>query len=443
MSTVSVKTLASTQDSWLSVYTRESSVGLRFPENPSRADKRPSPSHRADNADESNDSDKLCNGIFYHQGDEGCRITVSSEFPLNTFEATKKPDKKNFIRSTITQLDGLCVTLSTTGNVIIKSNNIKVKNKSEEEALNDEECSRMVCAGGVVVRFFPKEYPFQREVYCADGSRTLIRTHVPELDVPSPNKRKASVRSTSMPPPASGQKPIPTQKGKGKDSKEGLILEMILEEAPSNWRYIRLGSDGSVQCFTGEPGTAEVRTADGYDNRATSHPSFSASIKKTIIDGETKGQVHEYKDGRVVIIWKEDGLRESHFPDGTRIVTHGDGKVVYIERYRHPSIEVNSEVDIISSKHSKGKQVPIAMGGDRIRTKVCFADGTAAMIKYNTKVTALSNGSIKIVKRSREIIFAEDGGVVTYYPASSWSKQVCDLVIYYAFSFFVIISNYE
>jgi hypothetical protein len=44
---------------------------------------------------------------------------------------------------------------------------------------------------------------------------------------------------------------------------------------------------------------------------------------------------------------------------------------------------VDTELDHISSEHSRGRPVPIAKGGDKVRSRIALPDGSAAMIKYD------------------------------------------------------------
>lgn len=87
-----------------------------------------------------------------------------------------------------------------------------------------------------------------------------------------------------------------------------------------------------------------------------------------------------------------------------------------------PHVEVDCNVDSISRKHAAGMKIPIALSGDSVRSRIALVDGTAVFVKYNTKVTALYNGSIKLVRRNKEVIIAEDGGIVSYYPSTCLTR---------------------
>jgi hypothetical protein len=406
MSTVLVRSLQSTNEAWLSVYTRESIVGLRV-----------TPTSNNASLLESEET-KSKGGTFFCQGEDGTRITLTSEILTIPDVLVKKPDGKLFVRATMTLANGLCVTANTHGVIMVTS---PPANPSEnEDIFNASESSRSICNGGVVCRHFPSSHFYQREILCADGTRTFIRTNktsklstsdsnFEDYENISPQKKHNKLNQSS-----------PMKKTKSKQN----FISAIMEEAPSDWSYIRLGVDGTIKYFSERPGSAEI-ISDNYNNLGIEHSTIHPThMKNSFVDGQTKSLVEEFKDGRVIITWAEDGLKETHFPDGTKFTIHPNGKIVFIERPRYPYFEVDMEFDKISIKHSKGQQVPIALGGEHIRTKICLPDGTAVFIKYNTKVTAKYNGSIKIVRRSREVILAEDGGIVSYFPASSWSPIV-------------------
>ena len=82
------------------------------------------------------------------------------------------------------------------------------------------------------------------------------------------------------------------------------------------------------------------------------------------------------------------------------------------------------EIDSMCCGHAKGEQVPISKGGERVRSRVALPDGTAVLVKYDTKITSPFNGSIKIIRRDKTVILAEDGGVVRYSSSDSWGTMV-------------------
>eukprot|EP01034_Spumella_vulgaris_P025472 gene25472-31938_t len=44
-------------------------------------------------------------------------------------------------------------------------------------------------------------------------------------------------------------------------------------------------------------------------------------------------------------------------------------------------------------------------------------------IRYDTRITATTNGSIKLVRRDKTVIIVKDDGVVSYAPRTSWKEQ--------------------
>jgi hypothetical protein len=131
--------------------------------------------------------------------------------------------------------------------------------------------------------------------------------------------------------------------------------------------------------------------------------------------------VSKYVDGRVITD-HTDGLREVVTIDGTRFITHPSGNVVYITKPGFPSIEVDIEIDMMCDWHSKGLQVALSKGGFKVRTRMVCPDGSALMIKYDTRVTAKTNGTLKLVRRDKSVIIANDDGNATYFPRYSWNS---------------------
>jgi hypothetical protein len=90
----------------------------------------------------------------------------------------------------------------------------------------------------------------------------------------------------------------------------------------------------------------------------------------------------------------------------------------------HTQVEIDLEVDNMCRSHSQGIEVPINKGGERVRSRISLPDGTGIMIKYDTKVTATTNGSVKLIRRDKTQILIKDDGVVTYAPKTSWDEKV-------------------
>jgi hypothetical protein len=145
------------------------------------------------------------------------------------------------------------------------------------------------------------------------------------------------------------------------------------------------------------------------------------NIKQKIVDAQTDTEVNIFLDGRNVSRYA-DNIVECRFPDGTTTTLHKSGKVVVFEHPDMPTVEVNLEADIEARFHAKGGQVPLRRGADRVRYRMsCPYDGSAILVKYDTRVTAISRASITLVSRNRHTLVALDTGTVVYEPKSAWT----------------------
>ncbi len=416
-SIVDLNIVKATGDSWISVFVKDTLIGLRsiehlkLPKLPDAHDHHGS--HRIE-IDER--IGQTCGGTFFCHGEDDVRITASIEkIPL---ENIRKPDGKFFVRTTMTDISGLVVAVNTDGIVTITPSDMMAGSKHPFGF----EKSRSILCGGIVSRVLEPDYIYSRDIMLPDGSRIIMRG---AEDIEKKKKSQKVVKksmSKAIPTPSkksSTEKLDPPEREK--ETKEVFVAALV-RDAPDEWTYLHLGADGSVNFYA-----APSESIEGGNqlNRRLPFEKIK-NIRKSYIDGETKSEIFEYRDGRLVINWANEDLRETRFLDGTRIVTQLANKTVYIEKLnsQYPAIEIDVEVDKMCRKHSRGQQVPIAMGGERIRSRVGLPDGTAIFVKYNTKVTAQYNGSLKIVRRNRESMLLEDGGIVTYFPPTSWSNEV-------------------
>ena len=369
-------------------------------------------------------------------------------------EPSRKPDKNGTVCLSCSYLCGLQVLLCSNGSVKYTAparNQNTNRNRSQNNSSsgrsntdrgsgsetsqsidgdNDEERYRVMCVAGTVVRHLTSAL-FRKEVYGPDGSRTFFRhTYVPADTL----LRGIEGDRTSV-------------GVDGKERKEEkTFLSRVLSQAPYNWQYIRLTPSGHVLFFNNSPdispepkpdkmmrmdstdSTVSSREATGQSSNGEASGVRVLNTKTDYTDAETFAEVSSYQDGRLIVRYR-DGLREVHFPDGTRITTHQDGNMVFISKEGLPPVEVDTEHDRVSSAHSKGVKAPLAKGGDKIRVRVALPDGSAAMIKYDTRITCSVNGSIKMVRRDRTVLLVKDSGLVSYSPRTAWDDEAAVALI--------------
>ena len=261
------------------------------------------------------------------------------------------------------------------------------------------ESARIMCPGATVVRHFTSG-PYTRDVLSPDGTRTFIK------------------RPTDSPHQT-------VKEGVEVDVEEG-FHSLLLANAPADWTYVRLTPRGSVLFYTCAPGTVpEPKGILALRSEPTDAPgeaSVRMNIRSVTVDAETFSEVSAFEDGRL-IVRSSDGLKEVFYPDGTVLITHPEGSLVYASKEGLPSMEVDTELDRISGDHSKGIKVPLAKGGDKVRMRIALPDGSAAMIKYDTRITSKVNGSLKLVRRDRTVLLVKDDGLVSYSPRTAWDDE--------------------
>lgn len=401
-SVVLVKQACSVQKAWVTIYNKEVMFGLR---------------QLDDKVKCSPDSSE---GMFFLQTDDDVRtmVTVGASAEM----CPGKPDRNGTICMTILFPDELRVSACSDGIVTISSpivdptlNSKSSPGKAATRALYAEkatalmapEVKRLACNGGCIIRCLDIGGPFTRDIYFPDGTRVLVRD-MNNIDVDSPDQSIPNYKY-----PVSG------------------IMEAILREAPVKeggdgpleWTYVVLDTQGRVlYSFEDYDEIVSSENQMPESERVMHQSTAIPDISQHYIDAETEALVTEYKDGRVICISTDD-LRDVYFPEGTRVVTHQSGEVISIDRYGHPKLEIDAEIDSISRRHSRGFKVPIAKGGDKTRTKMVLPDGTAVLIKYDTKVTSTYNGSVKAIRRDKSVVYAIDGGLVSYVSADEWNNK--------------------
>ena len=54
-------------------------------------------------------------------------------------------------------------------------------------------------------------------------------------------------------------------------------------------------------------------------------------------------------------------------------------------------------------------------------------------VKYDTRLTTKTNGSIKVVRRDKTMMLLQDSGAVIYTPRAAWGAKVRSVTLYELF----------
>ena len=398
-------------------------------------------------------------GCFFCETEDGVRITAGS---IPAASPNMKPDKKGTVYFGILYPNALHVLVRSNGTVRITSPPERHKlpdikatdmdailmgpsNHGTEGAGTPQtvaqEVSRFI-SGRCLVRTFGSTSPIKSDVYRYDGSRLITRgadLNPVEWYIYQDPKRMGSKSGPSRGRYHERSKTydhsVVAQGGaRGANAQNSpsfarnSFLFALIQNAPSTWQYAELTASGQVKYYSGSP--AQGSTSGG---KVVADTGIQVQVPElenmfvTYTDAATGASVQEFKDGRVFVHFS-DGLTQFYFPDGTLISRtvgrEGQHSLVHIERLGHPAVEIDEHIDNVSTEHSKGKQVPISRGGDRVRMRLVGGDGSAVVVKYDTRVTSSSNGSLKLVRRDRTSISAVDGGEVLFSPRICWSTKV-------------------
>jgi len=403
------KYVQSTNHSWISIYLNDSILGLRNlgeaianpPPNTDEAQiQQPSSEMEGGDQDEekaeegeenegeeekpeeelnmisepTKDSNSGCS--FFLETSDDVRYTV---FAGPKPETIVKPDKYGTVCLMVVMPSILTITACSNGMVRMASTPKTIVN-DESLSLNSNpwgtESARYISNGNITRQL--KDSLYRKDVICPNGSRILYRA------IEEPNILL---------------------------SESDDFHNIIKMNAPPEWDSVRLGSDGTTSFLD--------KNKKEIIHEISLVPD---DIIRVFIDAETLARVTRCLDGRVITDYA-DGLKEVVIIDGTRIVTHSSGNVVYITKSGYPSVEVDVEIDVMCDGHSKGLQVALSKGGFKVRTRMVMPDGSAMMIKYDTRVTAKTNGTLKLVRRDKSVIIANDDGNATYFPRYSWNSS--------------------
>jgi len=300
---------------------------------------------------------------FVYEDEDSSRVVIH-EGPA---PKKPKPDKYGTTMMTHTDMAGLSTVACSNGTLRFYSS---IPGSLHNDTIIGEEISRTIAPEATISRKL-RNGPYIREVLCRNGDRILYRNIG----------------------------------FNGKFLEKGFHSK-LLKDAPSGWSFIRLNANGKVLFYT------SITQKQGIP-----HATFK-DIRTVSIDAETKAIVASYIDGRTVVSYT-DGLLDVSFSDGTKCITVNN-LISLISKKNLPTVEVDLELDAMCIGHAIGKQVSIAKGGLRVRSRVALTDGSAMMVKYNTSITAECNGSLKLVKRDGTVIMALDTGVVTLSPKTAW-----------------------
>ena len=367
----------------------------------------PPDDNHVDDDDTSEPPESSAVGAFFlHTEDDVRFIACAGPIP----DSLNKPDGHGTCCLMASFADGMMVSISSLGitKIHISSSASSTIPTQYYVGSPGVEVDRYVGAAGITLRTFSQYGPsfhgvrFRKEIMQSDGTRWLIPWPMRfDSDEKGVLTTDSSNSSSSLVPEANS------------------FYKELCSCGPPDWTCVKLGHDGSVLFFTSGPSETTVFN----DEDGTPHASLHRQMKQTLVDAESKSLVSSFADGRLTISAVDGGL-ENIFPDGTIITKHSAGTMLLVSKLNLPSIEVDMEIDSVSRQHSRGIEVPINKGGDRVRCRVNLPDGSAVLVKYNTLLTATTNGSIKMVRRDKTSILIQDSGMVRLTPRCSWdSKQ--------------------
>lgn len=394
------------------------------------------------------------NMSFICEGGDGVRYTITS-YPVPENEEPIKPDGLGIVCLSSTMPSGMTTTMATNGTIRVHS--VVEHVLGGKYSLLGEEQMRLYVAKGCLVRRL-KGGMYEQDIINPDGSRTLVRRHwrdqvkakeeterlQKELIIQDKEIEAAKITGIEdgTIDPKTPKDPFP-QWGES-------FHRATLQYAPENWTFVVLKPNGQVTFYASMLGDLSVPLPeDTYqlpsDSKAASdanvsdnsespeedipadmskvtHPFDMSNTIDECIDAETESLVSAFTDGRI-IIRHIDGLKELLLGDGTKIVSHPTGKSVVTTRPGMPTVELDIEIDDLSREASRGGQIPLNKGGNKVRSRICLMDGSAVIIKYDNRLTSDVCGSIHMLRRDKTVVRAYDGGVVDFAPCTSWTEE--------------------
>jgi hypothetical protein len=422
-------------DAWLSIYINDSLLGLRIiqpkvvnpmdveedlPVKKKKGGKTPKKSGSVANLGSAlskvpvvdSAPDYAKRGSFFCHTEDNVRI-ISCAGPIIAPEKNKKPDKFGTVCFVVSFVSGMSVCVCSNGTYKItpsfcnayqpSSSQINTVSNGSSSSTIDPlryETSRCVGINGTVRRNLTVG-PYAYEILTADGTRTLYRRwsksgskgEWPEFHTELLSNAPVGWESVQLhfngsvlffSPVGTGSDDarlrtasidsLDNQSVEG-DEQPSLEVEGSALDVPSSPPN---GTRPSTSNTTSSRMSAKQNQYNGNGQIGTPH-SKMINIRDYHIDAETKSVVSTFTDGRLVVE-QTDGLKRVIFSDGTTITTHQNGSVVFVERPDYPLIEMDVEVDNMCRSHSRGIEVPINKGGERVRSRVALPDGTAVMV---------------------------------------------------------------
>jgi hypothetical protein len=379
---------------------------------------------------------------FFFESNDGIRITSFAGITKEG-EIIKKPDKFGTVCVSIDYPNNLRILLNSNGNIIIQTNldNLLSQSPFSEESSSSlsfyklfPEISRLISENGNILRTFASsnskfpQIPFQQELLYANGERFLFlidsfqRYLLPLKKSSNQEDEEEELRLSSPRGGNNGkqQSPRPFQ-----DPSKACYELNLLYSIPKETWFVHFDVSGKILCYDRNHSILSFNQSNSISAPSTS------TIKEEMTDAESKSITRYYHDGRIITEYKNQ-ITIALFPDHTKYIMNKKTNMLLINRHiGFPEIEMDLEVDSSSRKHSQGMEIPINKGGNRVRSRIALPDGSAAFIKYDTRVTAKANGSIRFIKPDRTNLFCKDDCSVEFYPSTTWSKEVRNFIIFF------------
>lgn len=316
-----------------------------------------------------------CSMFVHSASGAGSRLVF---FPGPTPNPLRKPDKLGTVCMLASWGNGLRVTICSNGNIKIASGEQFLQSDTRQQHLVAHpmflETHRLVGPNMTILRSFrpesshqpshqPPRHPFSYEILYLDGTREL---HVDR------SRLRTFLKKLKKSPP-----------------KLALVEFEVLEKLPADASMMRFTCEGCIEFFR-EDGSGELVSCEA------SNGVLQRSLLTRHTDATSGATVSHFSDGRLAVLHR-DGRREVVFPDGTCLV-HDPASAMALFSRRHlhsaqtdskedphlgsgwPAVEMDLDVDGTSRSHSRGMEVPINKGGQRVRSRISLPDGTAVTV---------------------------------------------------------------